>query len=173
MMELLPAWAQTLPKHFTASAFVLNGDRVLLVNHRKHHVWIYPGGHVEPNETPDEACLREVFEETGVHCRIVSPRDETLGEPGVVEVLHVPWMVLCERIPAGIEPEHCHIDFAYVCEPLPGEGTHLAEDTRETEGIGWFTLEEMRDLTLFPDFRRQVTRLLAERRTGSEPSHDL
>ena len=161
MTELLPSWAKLLPKHFTASGFVLRDGRILLINHRKHHVWIYPGGHVEPNETPDEACLREIFEETGVRCRIVSPRDETLGEPGVVEVLRVPWMVLCERIPTGTEPEHCHIDFAYVCEPLPGEGTHLAEDTRETEGIGWFTLEEMGPLNLFPDFRRQVTKLLS------------
>lgn len=165
MMELLPPWAQLLPKHFTASGFVLRGDRILLVNHRKHHVWIYPGGHVEPNETTDEACLREILEETGVHCRIVSPRDETLGEPGVVEVLHVPWMVLCERIPIGTEPEHCHIDFAYVCEPLPGEGENLTEDARETEGIGWFTLEETASLALFPDFRRQVAKLL-----GGQPA---
>ena len=105
----------------------------------------------------------KIFEETGVHCRIVSPRDETLGEPDVVEVLHVPWMVLCERIPTGIEPEHCHIDFAYVCEPLPGEGAHLTEDTRETEGIGWFTLEETNSSSLFPDFRRQVTKLLGRK----------
>ncbi|MGB9666534.1 MAG: NUDIX hydrolase [Candidatus Cryosericum sp.] len=163
MMESLPAWARLLPKHFTASGFVLRDDRILLVNHRKHRVWIYPGGHVEPNETPDEACLREIFEETGVHCRIVSPRDDTLGEPDVVEVLHVPWMVLCERIPPGAEPEHCHIDFAYVCEPLPGEGAYLTEDTRETEGIGWFTLEETASLSLFPDFRRQIAKLLGPR----------
>jgi ADP-ribose pyrophosphatase YjhB (NUDIX family) len=160
MNESLPAWAQKLPKHFTASGFVLQDNRILLVNHRKHRVWIYPGGHVNPNETPDEACLREIFEETGVRCRIVSPSDETLGEPDVVEVLHVPWMVLCERIPAGAEPEHCHIDFAYVCEPLSGEGAYLTEDTRETEGIGWFTLEETATLSLFPDFRRQITKLL-------------
>ena len=158
---LLPVWAQGLPKHFTASGFVLRNGRILLVNHRKHRVWIYPGGHVEPNETPDEACVREVFEETGIRCGIVSPRDESLGEPGVVEVLHVPWMVLCERIPAGTEPEHCHIDFAYVCEPLPGQGSTLAEDTRETDGIGWFTLAEALQLPLFPDFRRQIAKLLS------------
>jgi len=161
MIESLPPWARLLPKHFTASAFVLQDNRILLVNHRKHRVWIYPGGHVEPDETPDEACLREVFEETGVACHIVSPRDDTLGEPDVVEVLHVPWMVLCERIAPGTEPEHCHIDFAYVCEPLPGEGSYLTEDTRETNGVGWFTLEETRSLSLFPDFRRQITKLLS------------
>ena len=111
--------------------------------------------------TPDEACVREVYEETGIRCRIVSPRDESLGELGIVEVLHIPWMVLCERIPAGAEPEHCHIDFAYVCEPMPHEGTILAEDVQETDGIGWFTLAEAQQLPLFPDFRRQITRLLS------------
>ena len=35
---LLPVWAQGLPKHFTASGFVLRNGRILLVNHRKHHV---------------------------------------------------------------------------------------------------------------------------------------
>jgi len=167
MTDLLPAWAQKLPRHFTASAFVVSGDRALLVNSRKLGVWIYPGGHVEPNETPDEACLREVYEETGVRCRIVSPADESLGEPGVVAVLHQPWMILCERIPAGSDPEHCHIDLAYVCEPLPGEGDCLHEDARETQGIGWFTLDEMSNLKLFPDFRRQVTKLLTERKHRS------
>lgn len=164
----LPAWARPLPKHATASGFVVRDDRLLLVFHRKHNVWIYPGGHVESNETPDEACLREIFEETGLHCRITSPRDTTLGLPGVVEVLHIPWMVLCERIPPyGTQPEHCHIDFAYICEPLAGEGDHIIEDKRETDGIGWFTLEELGSLKLFPDFRRQATVLLTSLRTGT------
>jgi 8-oxo-dGTP pyrophosphatase MutT (NUDIX family) len=161
--ELLPPWARSLPKHFTASGFVIQDGRILLVNHRKHGVWIYPGGHVEPDETTDEACLREVLEETGIHCRIVSPRDESLGEPEVVEVLHIPWMVLCERIPAGNDqPEHCHIDYAYVCEPLPGESGLLAQDARETNGIGWFSLAELTSLELFPDFRRQTAKLLTD-----------
>lgn len=163
--QLLPAWARPLPKHPTASGFVLRDGRLLLVFHRKHQVWIYPGGHVEKDETPDEACLREIREETGLSCRITSPRNPSLGMPGMVEVLHTPWMVLCERIPArGEEPEHCHIDFAYLCEPLPGQD-RLTQDQRETDGIGWFSLEELTpSLPLFPDFRRQATILLTSLR---------
>jgi hypothetical protein len=44
---------------------------------------------------------------------------------------------------------------------MPGEGTILAEDVQETDGIGWLTLAEAQQLPLFPDFRRQITRLLS------------
>jgi ADP-ribose pyrophosphatase YjhB (NUDIX family) len=33
---------------------------VLLVYHRKLAMWLPPGGHVEPNELPDDAAVREV-----------------------------------------------------------------------------------------------------------------
>lgn len=32
--------------------------------------WDIPGGHVEPGESPAEACAREVFEELGIRPRI-------------------------------------------------------------------------------------------------------
>ena len=42
-----------------------NGGRVLFVEHPERG-WEIPGGHVEPGETPDEAMLRELYEETGL-----------------------------------------------------------------------------------------------------------
>ena len=40
--------------------------RVLLVKHRRRG-WVPPGGEVENGETPREAAVRELAEETGVH----------------------------------------------------------------------------------------------------------
>lgn len=47
-------------RHFTASAIVLDDhDRVLLVHHNKLGQWLYPGGHIDPNEDPAQAaCAR-------------------------------------------------------------------------------------------------------------------
>ncbi len=59
-------------KHFTASALIIDNDKVLLVFHKKFNVWLYPGGHVEKNENPDETLLREVKEETGLEVEIIS-----------------------------------------------------------------------------------------------------
>lgn len=42
-------------------------DRVLLVRHVEGNDWTSPGGMVEPYETPANAAVREMWEETGLH----------------------------------------------------------------------------------------------------------
>jgi 8-oxo-dGTP diphosphatase len=39
---------------------------VLIVKGAKRGKWYFPGGHVEPGETPQEAAVREVYEETKI-----------------------------------------------------------------------------------------------------------
>jgi 8-oxo-dGTP diphosphatase len=59
-------------RHFTASAVVLDdAGQVLLVHHNKIGQWLYPGGHVDPDEDPAEAALREVREETGIEATVI------------------------------------------------------------------------------------------------------
>jgi 8-oxo-dGTP diphosphatase len=41
------------------------GDQWLFVRHQKRDTWEIPGGHVEKNESADEAAGRELMEETG------------------------------------------------------------------------------------------------------------
>src|SRR5262245_56314746 len=40
--------------------------RVLLVQHANGGVWLLPGGAIDPDETPQDAVVREVWEETGL-----------------------------------------------------------------------------------------------------------
>ena len=46
-------------RHFCASAYIVNPEnkKVLLVKHKKYNKWLQPGGHIEDNETPEEAAL--------------------------------------------------------------------------------------------------------------------
>jgi ADP-ribose pyrophosphatase YjhB (NUDIX family) len=55
-----------------AQVVLLDGDRILLARHvcPEREYWILPGGAVETGETPEEAAVREVFEETGLLIRI-------------------------------------------------------------------------------------------------------
>jgi 8-oxo-dGTP pyrophosphatase MutT (NUDIX family) len=46
-------------------------DRVLLVRHAETGEWIMPGGALEPCELPADAAIRETWEETGLHVRLV------------------------------------------------------------------------------------------------------
>lgn len=40
-------------------------NKWLLVKHKDRNTWEIPGGHIEENETADEAAKRELYEETG------------------------------------------------------------------------------------------------------------
>ena len=42
-------------------------NRVLLVRHIEGNDWTTPGGMIEPYETPADAAVREMWEETGIH----------------------------------------------------------------------------------------------------------
>jgi ADP-ribose pyrophosphatase YjhB (NUDIX family) len=50
---------------------VFNGDTVLLVKERVDGGWTLPGGWADVNESPAEAVVREVFEESGYVTRVV------------------------------------------------------------------------------------------------------
>lgn len=89
-------------KHFTASGLVSDSrGRFLLHFHPKLGIWLPPGGHIEENEEPQDAVLREIREETGLECRIISQDTQAqqfitpLPETGV---LPLPMAILKEFI---------------------------------------------------------------------------
>ncbi|WP_424245595.1 8-oxo-dGTP pyrophosphatase MutT (NUDIX family) [Elusimicrobium posterum] len=61
---------------FSCGGVVLEGRSVLLVqvrNMKGRKIWTFPKGHIEEGETPRQAALREVLEETGYKTTIVRP----------------------------------------------------------------------------------------------------
>jgi 8-oxo-dGTP pyrophosphatase MutT (NUDIX family) len=62
----LPSKAQCA----TADGFVFRGDQLLLTRLRERD-WDLPGGMIDPKETPAEATIREVWEETYARVSIV------------------------------------------------------------------------------------------------------
>lgn len=123
-------------RHFTASAFVTDGARSLLLLHRTKHLWLPPGGHVEPDEPPAAAAIREVWEETGLHVEIVSPAVPA-GEPRAA-----PRPEACLEI--EITPGHVHLDLVYFARPAPGQDPMRLRPNEESADLRWWTAEELR-----------------------------
>ncbi len=58
-------------KHSVAAlVFSPDNQKILTVKRRDVSVWVIPGGAVDPGETPEEAVVREVKEETGLNVEI-------------------------------------------------------------------------------------------------------
>ena len=134
---------KNLKKDFTATGYVMNPERtkILVIFHDTLRKWLPAGGHLELNELPHEAALREVFEETGVKARIISD-DPDMGLKGEVDCqIPRPHSVLYQIIPASSKsPEHIHVDFVYAME---AEESELNGRIEEVSKVEWLTKDEI------------------------------
>jgi ADP-ribose pyrophosphatase YjhB (NUDIX family) len=163
MRKDIKGLASSTEKHFTVSALILRRNRkVLLVNHKKLGVWLYPGGHVEPHETPDKALLREILEETGLKVKILGDTDDSLADKDAdVSVLHNPYVILCEKINSREKP-HYHIDMVYLCAEDKNYNSSLVPNHKEVSQMAFFTANEVQSLKLFPNFKMLLARLFSD-----------
>lgn len=127
----------TIIKHFTATTFVTHGKRVLLHLHKKIGLWLPVGGHLEDNELPEDAALREVKEETGLDVKLI----HSDGAIDFVDArqLFRPEYILLE----DIGENHQHIDLIYFATTATDL---LSPDAGETSNLKWFTIEEIETL---------------------------
>jgi len=148
-----------MKKHFTASALIIDEGKVLSVYHKKLGVWLYPGGHIEADENPEEALFREVREETGLQVEIIGEKDETLSDKAAdVSALHMPYAMLCELV-----GDHYHNDIIYLCR-IVGKNEKFTHNPKESNEIGFFELKDLGNIKLFPNFKRLLEKVLAENR---------
>ncbi len=131
-------------RHLTASMVVIDPDThyVLMVHHNATGKWVFPGGHVDPDETPGEAAVREVLEETGVRARIV-------GRPVVLHgmIWHPsPWLTAEILAPAKperpgkpAEPQHWHIDQLFI-GTATGPATPRLD---EVQAVRWVPIDQL------------------------------
>jgi 8-oxo-dGTP pyrophosphatase MutT (NUDIX family) len=147
-------------KHHTVTVYIVTDQsprKALLLHHRKLGSWLPPGGHQESHENAYEAAIREVAEETGLDI------SEYLDIPEIIDeyrqYLPVPRLITQHSIPQiGDEPAHFHLDMEYVVV-MPEQEVALAEV--ESHDIGWFTLEQINSMRMFPDVAAFLTRELA------------
>ena len=123
-----------MEKHFCVSVYIYDEitRKILLVKHKKMGMWVQPGGHIEPNETPEEAAVRETYEETGLNVELLGKR-----KPRDIDFI-VPLAIQNNKV----KEDHYHMDFVYLAKVIGDNNLIKNED--ETDGIAWFTLEEVK-----------------------------
>ena len=142
-----------LAGHFTGSAWLVSADgqRALLMHHRKLDRWLQPGGHADGDPDLAAVALREAEEETGLTGLVV--------EPAVFDLDR-------HAIPArGAEPEHWHHDVRFVVRATGNETFVLNE---ESHALAWRDVGDIAsDASLDPSLRRLAARWL-DRTTTAE-----
>lgn len=129
-------------RHNTATGFVVHGNATLLHWHRRVQAWLPPGGHVEPNEDPVQAVLREVREETGLDVEVV-PADRHGMRFATVERIEAPRTILVEDVHDEKVGAHQHIDMIYYTRVIAAG----VERPDVPEGWRWVTAQELREGT--------------------------
>ena len=114
---------------FTVAIFVVHDGKVLLIHHRKLDKWLPLGGHIELDEDPEQAALREAREESGLEVELLGERPPTTG-PGTRALL-APRFLDIHRI----NETHEHIGMIYLARPKQGGMTTLAIE--EHHDIRW------------------------------------
>lgn len=108
-----------------AAAIVIQGDKLLMIKSKDTGTWSVPSGGIEVGESPEKACVRETWEETGFHVQVkqlVHIKNSAIGDYDVTT-------------------------HYYLCGVIGGQiAYHDPDDS--IEEIGWKTVEELKNLQL-------------------------
>jgi 8-oxo-dGTP pyrophosphatase MutT (NUDIX family) len=134
-----------ISRDFTVAVFVVHRDHVVLHRHAKLGMWLPPGGHIERDELPDEAAIREVIEETGIAVELIGERGIGIDYPDQPIQLVRPEGIQLEVI----ADDHQHIDLIYFARPV-GATDRLPD---LLDGMAWIASDALDRLTLTSEVR--------------------
>lgn len=128
---------------------VFREGRILLVRETEDGLWTLPGGWADAGETPAEAVVKEIREESGYLTRA----DKLLA--------------VYDRDRQGHPPLRWHVyKLLLRCELLGGEPAH----STETDGIGFFAEDELPPLSLGRILPAQIHRAFEHLRNPDWPT---
>ena len=122
---------------FTVAIFVVEKGKVLLIHHRKLDKWLPLGGHIELEEDPEQAALREAREESGFEVELLGERPPTTGSG--TRALLAPRFLDIHRI----TDTHEHIGMIYWARPKNGKMALAAEEHHDIRWCSRADLEQL------------------------------
>ena len=125
---------------FVADAYIVHNNRVLLRMHDKYKKWLPSGGHIELDEDPNQAAIREAKEEVGLDIELVGSVSPLAGNKNYLHLLAPRFMHRHK-----INDAHEHISLAYFAT---SKTDHIQQgETEVSDEVRWFTNDELDDPT--------------------------
>ena len=125
-----------LDRSLTATVYIVYNNKVLLHMHKKHNSLFPVGGHMNPDELPHEAAIREAYEESGLDIQLFN-NEKQLGMTRVRQ-LNNPQYTLLENIGKVVE----NIDFIYFAT---ADSDQVSPQKGESKDLYWLSKEEIID----------------------------
>ena len=124
---------------FTVEVFIVYKDRVLLRLHEKYNIWLSVGGHIELDEDPVEAAIREVKEEVGLDIEIYDNREFKVDREDFKEII-APVSLNRHRI----NDNHEHVTMLYFAKSSSDE----VIPENKSDRWKWCTKEDIENMDL-------------------------
>ncbi len=142
-VELIrPVKPATPPKHLVSYFAVVDGEHILLVDHKNAQLWLPAGGHVEPDEHPRETVRRELLEELGF---------------AAAHDIGPPLMITC-TVTVGLTAGHSDVSLWYVVHAPRTQAIHF--DAGEFNAVRWFACADVPLARSDPHMGRFIEKLL-------------
>jgi 8-oxo-dGTP pyrophosphatase MutT (NUDIX family) len=131
---------------WTAGAYIVYKDKVLIRKHEKYGIWIHVGGHVELDEDPVACVIRECKEEVGLDVKVY--KGEEAHEYG--DRLHGRTLPLPAHMNIHwVNEIHQHLDLLYYCS---SDSDEVIPENQDDEWV-WLTTQEV---TEHPEMSPQI-----------------
>lgn len=120
----------------TSEVFIVYRNKVLLRKHDKYGIWLSVGGHVELDEDPNQAAIREVREEVGLNVQLYH-EGLTLAKDESYRELIPPQFMNRHRI----NDSHEHVTLVYFARANTDK--LVLSKTEKSEDCRWFAKEDL------------------------------
>jgi 8-oxo-dGTP pyrophosphatase MutT (NUDIX family) len=154
-------------RHFTASVYVVNDGATALHDHDRLGMTVPPGGHVDRDELPHEAGLREVREETGLDATLLDDAPEVPAPDGRALPAPRHQMLYDVDVHDG-RVAHQHVDHVYYAT-VPERAFAPADGEADADAWAWYTRADLRARDLPGDVVRFGTAAIRAAASASGP----
>jgi 8-oxo-dGTP pyrophosphatase MutT (NUDIX family) len=129
-------------RHFTATVYLVHDGATALHEHPGLGIRLPPGGHVDRDELPHEAALREAREETGLDPTLLTDHREIASETSrsIPRPRH---LMLADVNRSGDHVGHQHIDHVFFAR-VGSRTLDPAEGEEPVTAWDWYTPEDLR-----------------------------